>query len=70
MGLSNEELAKRLAISQATVKAHLTSIFQKLGLRGRAELAAAYHGLLPLAPRRSGPARSRRPRSGYPLRSK
>ena len=51
MGLSNKELAKRLAISQPTVKAHLTSIFQKLGLRGRAELAAAYHGMLPPAPR-------------------
>ena len=47
MGLSNKELAKRLAISQATVKAHLTSIFHKLGLRRRAELAAAYHGMLP-----------------------
>jgi len=44
-GLGNKELADRLAISQATVKVHLTHIFQKLGLRGRAELAAAYHGL-------------------------
>jgi len=44
-GLSNKELADHLAISQATVKAHLTSIFQKLGLRGRTGLAAAYHGL-------------------------
>jgi DNA-binding NarL/FixJ family response regulator len=49
-GLSNKELANRLAISPATVKAHLTSIFQKLGLRGRAELAAAYHGMLPAVP--------------------
>lgn len=48
-GLGNKELAERLAISEATVKAHLTRIFQKLGLRGRAELAAAYHGLLPPA---------------------
>ena len=54
-GLSNKELAQRLAISQATVKAHLTSIFQKLGLRGRAELAAAYHGMLPPAPEHSAP---------------
>jgi DNA-binding NarL/FixJ family response regulator len=56
-GLSNKELAKRLAISQATVKAHLTSIFQKLGLRGRAELAAAYHGMLPPAPQHPSPLR-------------
>lgn len=45
-GLGNKELADRLAISQATVKVHLTHIFRKLGLSGRAELAAAYHGLL------------------------
>ena len=56
-GLSNRELAKRLAISQATVKAHLTSIFQKLGLRGRAELAAAYHGMLPPVPPHLSPLR-------------
>ena len=52
-GLSNKELAHRLAISQATVKAHLTHIFQKLGLRGRVELAAAYHGLVSLGARRA-----------------
>jgi DNA-binding NarL/FixJ family response regulator len=46
-GLGNKELAARMAISEATVKVHLTHIFQKLGLRGRAELAAAYHGILP-----------------------
>lgn len=45
-GLTNKELAGRLAISEATVKVHLTHIFQKLGVRGRAELAAAYHGLI------------------------
>jgi DNA-binding NarL/FixJ family response regulator len=45
-GLGNKELAARLAIGEATVKAHLTRIFQKLGVRGRAELAAVYHGVL------------------------
>jgi DNA-binding NarL/FixJ family response regulator len=44
-GLCNKELAQRLSISEATVKAHLTRIFQKVGVSGRAELAAAYHGL-------------------------
>lgn len=43
-GLGNKELAARLEISEATVKVHLTHIFQKLGVRGRAELAAAYYG--------------------------
>jgi DNA-binding CsgD family transcriptional regulator len=32
-----------LSISEATVKVHLTHIFQKLGVPGRAALAAAYH---------------------------
>jgi DNA-binding NarL/FixJ family response regulator len=45
-GLGNKEVASKLSISEATVKVHLTHIFQKLGLRGRGELAAAYHGLL------------------------
>ena len=45
-GLCNKELADRLAISQATVKVHLTHIFQKLGVQSRAELAAAYHGII------------------------
>jgi DNA-binding NarL/FixJ family response regulator len=48
-GAGNKELATLLSISEATVKAHLTRIFQKLGVSGRAELAAAYHGLRPLA---------------------
>ncbi len=60
-GLSNKELAHRLAISQATVKAHLTHIFQKLGLRGRVELAAAYHGIVPSSSERAAPRPSRHP---------
>jgi DNA-binding NarL/FixJ family response regulator len=42
-GLSNQEVAHRLDITEATVKAHLTHIFQKLMLRGRVQLAALYH---------------------------
>lgn len=59
-GLANKELADKLAISEATVKVHLTHIFQKLGLRGRGELAAAYHGILPRT-RRSAAEPLRRP---------
>jgi DNA-binding NarL/FixJ family response regulator len=42
-GIGNKELADRLSITEATVKVHLTHIFQKLGVPGRAALAAAYH---------------------------
>lgn len=44
-GLGNKEVARTLDISEATVKAHLTRVFQKLGLHGRARLAAAYHAI-------------------------
>jgi DNA-binding NarL/FixJ family response regulator len=47
-GIGNKQLADRLAISEATVKAHLTHIYQKLGITKRSELAAIYHGLLAL----------------------
>ncbi len=47
MGRGNRKIADSLAISQATVKAHVTRIFQKLGVRSRAELAAGWAAPLP-----------------------
>lgn len=37
-GLSNRQIAERLFISVGTVKAHLSHVFAKLGMAGRAEL--------------------------------
>ena len=53
-------MADVLAISQATVKVHLTRIFQKLALHRRSELVAAYHGLIPPPPIRSSHRNPRR----------
>lgn len=38
-GISNKEVARELAISERTVKAHLGAIFEKLGVRDRLQLA-------------------------------
>jgi len=37
-GLSNKEIARQLGITERTVKAHLTSVFQKLGVSDRLQL--------------------------------
>jgi DNA-binding NarL/FixJ family response regulator len=43
-GLSNREIAARLSISERTVKARLTSVFQKLNVRDRVQLALLLRG--------------------------
>lgn len=52
MGQRNGEIAARLSLREATVKAHLTNIFQKLDIRDRVELAlyALRHGLVSTPP--------------------
>jgi DNA-binding NarL/FixJ family response regulator len=47
-GLRNEEIARRLGITDKTVRNHLTGVFDKIGVSGRLELVVwAYrHGLV------------------------
>jgi DNA-binding CsgD family transcriptional regulator len=41
-GAANKEVAAQLFMSEATVKTHLTRIYAKVGLKNRAQLAAAH----------------------------
>jgi two-component system NarL family response regulator len=43
-GGTNKQIARRLAISERTVKAHLTEIFRKLGITDRLKLALLLAG--------------------------
>ena len=38
-GLLNKQIAYELSVSEATIKAHVTAIFRKLGVKNRTELA-------------------------------
>ena len=46
-GSSNKEIARRLDISERTVKAHLSAVFTKLGVRDRLQLALLMRGGAP-----------------------
>ena len=49
-GLANKQIARRLGIAERTVKAHLTSVFQRLGVTDRVQAALWAREHLP-APR-------------------
>ena len=44
-GATNREIAGVLAITERTVKAHLSAVFEKLGVRDRVQLALTMHDL-------------------------
>ncbi|MCX9157099.1 response regulator transcription factor [Niveibacterium sp. 24ML] len=45
LGEANADIAAALAITERTVKSHLTSVFEKLGVNDRLQLALRVHGI-------------------------
>jgi DNA-binding NarL/FixJ family response regulator len=45
-GMSNQEIASRLSLSEKTIKLHLSNIYQKLGVTSRTEAALVAVGWL------------------------
>ena len=48
-GMANKQIAKEMGITETTVKAHLTNVFQRIGVadRTQAVIWAERHGILP-----------------------
>ena len=44
-GATNAEIADALGITERTVKAHLSAVFDKLGVSDRLQLALRVHGI-------------------------
>jgi len=49
-GASNKEIARRLEISERTVKAHLSAAFERLGVRDRLQLSLLINGTPEISP--------------------
>ena len=49
-GASNKEVARNLDITERTVKAHLSTVFEKMGVRDRLQLSLLINGTPGLAP--------------------
>lgn len=54
-GRSNKEIARDLAVTEATIKAHLTAIYRKLGVNNRSQALLAVQPLFQSAAVRTGP---------------
>jgi DNA-binding NarL/FixJ family response regulator len=58
-GHSNKEVARKLSVSEGTVKVHLHHVFEKLAIRNRTELVA-YHFANATIPKRPAAASVKR----------
>ena len=59
MGKTNREIAASLNLGQSTVKSHLSSIYEKLGVSNRTQAAMTGLRLFPILPDLAGQAASR-----------